>query len=108
MTNQFAPEQFLKLNDGLSLCLRPTNCKRFGLEPFCLNTKEFSSGVKQGTNKNVGYKPEKSEKKIQQWYFCKLNRKDGESDGVKKIHRDVTKKPGWFGDSSIFVGDVFC
>ena len=86
MTNQFVPEQFLKLSVGLSLRLRHTNCKRFGLEPFSLSTGEFSSGVRQGTNKIVGYKPEQSGKKIQQWYFCKLNRKDGESDGVKKIN----------------------
>ena len=105
MANQFSPEQFLKLSDDLSLVLRPSNCKRFGLEPFCTNIKEFSSGVKQGTNEIVGYRPETIAKKRQHWYFCKLNQKDGESDNVKKIHRDVTKKPGWFEDSSIFVGD---
>ena len=65
MANQFESEQFLKLSDGLSLPLRHTNCKRFGLEPFALSTKDFSSGVRQGTNKIVGYNPEQNGKKIQ-------------------------------------------
>ena len=93
MNNQFVPEQFLNLSGGLCLPLRHTNCKRFGLEPFSLSIKEFSSGVKQGNSKFVGYNPEKNGKKTQHWYFCRLNRVDGEDETVKKIKRDVAKKP---------------
>ena len=65
MTNQFDPEQYLKLSDVLSLPLRHTNCQRFGLEPFALSTEDYLAGVRLGTNKNVGYKPEKDGKKGQ-------------------------------------------
>ena len=105
MTNQFEPEQYLKLSDVLSLPLRHTNCQRFGLEPFALSTEDYLAGVRVGTNKNVGYKPEKDGRKVKHWYYCKLNVKDGADESVKKVNRDVTTKPGWYGDRTIFPGD---
>ena len=73
--------------------------------PYCKITEEFSYGVKQGTNKRVGYNPEKVGKSTQHWYTSQLNRKDGEIGDVKRIARNVTKKPGWLGQSGIFLGD---
>jgi hypothetical protein len=61
--------------------------------------------VKEGTNKIVGYRFEIVEKKREHWYFCKLDQKDGRGENVKKIHRDLTKKPSWFEYSSIYGGD---
>jgi hypothetical protein len=105
MSNQFLPEELLELKNGLVLHLRPSNCKRYGLEPYSISTEEFSYRVKQGTNTKVGYHPEQCGKSTQHWYTCKLNQKDGETGDVKRITRFVTKKPGWIGQSGIFPGD---
>jgi hypothetical protein len=105
MTNQFIPEETLELEDGLSLYLRPSNCKRYGLEPYCNSLEEFSYGVWLGTNEKVGYHPEMIGSSKQHWYICQLNEKDGKTGDVKKIARSVSKKPGWLGQDGIFRGD---
>ena len=105
MTNQFSPEESLELRNGLGLYLRPSNCKRFGLEPYCNNTKEFSHGAWQGTNEIVGYHPDESGTSIQHWYICHLNQKDGITSDVKRIARVKSKRPSWLGQDGIFRGD---
>ena len=85
MANQFLPEEFLELSDNLSLTLRPSNLKRYGLEPFSKNIKEFACNVKEGEDKNVGYRFETVEKKREHWYFCRLDQKNGRGENVKKI-----------------------
>ena len=70
-----------------------------------LQKQKFPCGVKEGTNKMVGYKFETVEKKREHWYLCRLDQKYGRGENVKKIHRDLTKKPSSFEDSSIHGGD---
>ena len=100
MNNQFIPEELLELKDGLALYLRPSNCKRYGLEPYCNSTVEFSYGARLGTNKNVGYHPEMIGSSKQHWYICQLNKKDGQTGNVKKNSQVCLKEtrlawPGW-------------
>ena len=104
MRNQFLPGEFLELSD-LTLILRPSNLKRYGLEPFSKNIKEFANNVKEEEDKNVGYKFEIVETKREHWYYCRLNKKDGRGECVKKIFHDPEKKPSWFNDHSIYGGD---
>ena len=105
MTNQFTPEEILKLEDGSSLLLRPSNCARFGLEPYCNSPEEFSHGVWLGSNEKVKHNPEVINGKNQNWYTCQVNENDGKTSDVKKIARSSSRKPGWLGQNGIFRGD---
>jgi hypothetical protein len=105
MTNQFTPEEILKLEDGSSLLLRPSNCARFGLEPYCNSPEEFSHGVWLGINEKVKYNPEVINAKKQNWYTCQVNENDGKTSDVKRIARSSSRKPGWLGQTGIFRGD---
>ena len=58
MANQYNPQEFLELQNGHSLQLRPTNCKRFGLEPFRTSTTDFLCGAKNGECDWLGFFPE--------------------------------------------------
>ena len=71
--------------------------KRFGLEPFSNSVEDFSSGVKQGKNVRVGYKPEQDGGKLQYWYLCKLNQKDGEDEGLKGLRGMSPRRQGGMG-----------
>ena len=98
-------QEFLKLEGGLNLILRPSNLKRYGLEPFSNSMEDFSAGVRYRNNVRVGYRPEEDGGRLQHWYLCKLNQRDGEDQNHKRIKREVTKKPGWFGEAGPFPGD---
>ena len=104
MANQFVPEEVLKLKDGSFLLLRPTNCARFGLEPYCNSTQEFSHGVVLGINEKVKHEPETVNGKNQNWFTCQVNLEDGWNSDVKRIFRTITKYPGWLGQPGIFRG----
>ena len=105
MTNQYSPEELLKLEDGSVLLLRPTNCARYGLEPYCNSTQDFSHGVSLGTNEKVKHEPEIINGKNQNWFTCQVNLMDGWTCDVKRIARSNSKKPGWLGQPGIFRGN---
>ena len=95
MANQFTPAEYLKLKDGTNLLLRPTNCVRYGLEPYCNSIQEFTYGVDIGINKKIGYEPEIVNGKNKNWYTCQVNLKDGWNSDVRRITRTINTVSGW-------------
>ena len=103
-SNTYSPPECIKF-DGYSLQIRPTNTKRFGLEPFRIDSTDFSvKGLKNNEHPRVKMVKKGTGGESNRWFTCRLNLSDGWSVESKTLKR-VGKTPQWSKDNSYFDGD---
>ena len=103
-SNTYSPSEFIKF-DGYSLQIRPTNTKRFGLEPFRIDRTNFSvKGLKNNEHPRVKMAEKGTGGDANRWFSCRLNISQGRSVKTKTVKREC-KTPEWSKDDSYFDGD---